>query len=106
MRLRWDHVGLGLLVFSLYLSPVAHRVPQDVWQPRSLPVVRHDPEPQDTWRSGALLIRDASSRAVGHVAALEPALTEGQGLVLLDMWRHVGAASYLGLKLVRRVPNM
>jgi hypothetical protein len=47
---------------------------------------------------------EAAPEVPGHVTVLEPTLTERQGPVLQDTWRHVRACStpYLDLKLVRR----
>jgi hypothetical protein len=55
---RWEQAGIAaqtsLLGLSLCLWPVAHRGPQDAWQPEALPAGRQNPDVQDTRRTGAL----------------------------------------------------
>jgi hypothetical protein len=98
-----------------------------VWDPwprtrsntRAHPVGRTDPEPQDTWCTGALPIgleprymwrrqspsyQGAGSGATGHVPAPEPTLAQRQDPVQQGTWRRMGEcpAHCLDLKLVCR----
>jgi hypothetical protein len=83
-RVRWEHACLdahpGLLGFSLFMRPVAHREPWDKWQRRSSPHPGGEVWSHRTVGStGVNLCQDARSEAIGYVAASEPTSVGRQG---------------------------
>jgi hypothetical protein len=89
---RWEHACLaaqaGLLGFSLYLRPAAHREPRDTWQHRSPPEQGGGVQCYGTRGSaGNLPSREVESKAAGHVAALKPSRAGRRGPVPWDTWQ-------------------
>jgi hypothetical protein len=75
--MRWEYACLaaqvGLLGFSLYLRPAAHREPRDMWQRQSSPQSGGEVRSHRICGSaGAHLSQGARFGDIGHVAALDP----------------------------------